>query len=76
VAVGIGGARPGSASSALGNAVVLRMNNMDDLQAEHRPKRKRRRPFDFYIRLCAGCGRLVTACLAVATSAPRHQSRE
>jgi len=28
-AVGIGVARPGSASAALGNAVVLRMNNMD-----------------------------------------------
>jgi hypothetical protein len=27
-AVGIGVARPGSASAALGNAVVLRMNNM------------------------------------------------
>src|SRR6266404_8759885 len=36
-AVGIGVARPGSASAALGNAVVLRMNNMDDLQTEHRP---------------------------------------
>src|SRR5882724_13620056 len=33
VAVGIGVARPGSASAALGNAVVLRMNNMDNLQA-------------------------------------------
>src|SRR5882724_449590 len=33
VAVGIGVARPGSASAALGNAVVLRMNNMDYLQA-------------------------------------------
>src|SRR5450755_4788701 len=31
-AVGIGVARPGSASAALGNAVVLRMNNMDALQ--------------------------------------------
>jgi hypothetical protein len=28
-AVGIGVARPGSASAALGNAVVLRINNMD-----------------------------------------------
>jgi hypothetical protein len=39
VAVGIGVARPGSASAALGNAVVLRMNNMEYLQAEHRPTR-------------------------------------
>ena len=37
VAVGIGVARPGSASAALGNAVVLRMNNMGTSQAEHRP---------------------------------------
>jgi hypothetical protein len=29
LAVGIGFARPGSASAALGNAVVLRMNSMD-----------------------------------------------
>ena len=29
-------ARPGSASAALGNAVVLRMNNMEYLQAGHR----------------------------------------
>src|SRR6185295_7775784 len=32
VAVGIGLVRPGSASAALGNAVVLRMNNMEYLQ--------------------------------------------
>jgi len=32
-AVEIGLARPGSASAALGNAVVLRMNNMDYLPA-------------------------------------------
>src|SRR6266446_4646240 len=32
-AVGIGLARPGSASAALGNAVVLRMNNMGFLPA-------------------------------------------
>jgi hypothetical protein len=31
VAVGIGAARPGSASAALGRAVVLRMNSMDFL---------------------------------------------
>jgi hypothetical protein len=36
VAVGIGVARPGSASAALGNAVVLRMKNMEQLQAAHR----------------------------------------
>jgi hypothetical protein len=34
VAVGIGVVRPGNASAALGNAVVLRMNNMEVLQAE------------------------------------------
>src|SRR5881394_279169 len=39
MAVGIGGARPGSASAALGNAVVLRMNNMEYLQAGHRRTR-------------------------------------
>src|SRR3954470_673928 len=33
VAVGIGVARPGNASFALGSAVVLRMKNMDYLQA-------------------------------------------
>jgi hypothetical protein len=33
LAVGIGVARPDSASAALGNAVVLRMKNMDYLQA-------------------------------------------
>jgi hypothetical protein len=32
-AVGIGVSRPGSASAALGNAVVLRMKNMNDLQS-------------------------------------------
>jgi hypothetical protein len=32
--VGIGLARPGSTSAALGNAVVLRMNNMGFLPAE------------------------------------------
>src|SRR5882724_7995046 len=50
-AVGIGVARLGSASAALGNAVVLRMNNMDYLQAVHRPSRRRRRPADFYLGL-------------------------
>jgi hypothetical protein len=53
-AVGIGVARPGSASAALGNAVVLRMKNMDYLQANSGGRAKRRRPADFYIRLYAG----------------------
>jgi hypothetical protein len=38
--VGIGCARPGSASEALGSAVVLRMNNMGCL------RRERVRPHD------------------------------
>jgi hypothetical protein len=33
--VAIGCSRPGSASAALGSAVVLRMNNMGNLPAEH-----------------------------------------
>jgi hypothetical protein len=41
VAVGIGVARPGNASAALGNAVVLRMNNMEVLQAGDRRRQAR-----------------------------------
>src|SRR5882724_217999 len=63
VAVGIGVARPGSASAALGNAVVLRMNNMDTLQAEHRLTCQPQRPADFYISLYADCRSPVTAAL-------------
>src|SRR5882724_9526118 len=51
VAVGVVVARLGSASAALGNAVVLRMNNMDYLQAVHWPNGIRRRPGDPYIGL-------------------------
>src|SRR5437870_9585138 len=40
VAVGIGVSRPGSASAALGNAVVLRMKNMDYLQERRSEERR------------------------------------
>src|SRR5690242_14353070 len=61
VAVGIGVARPGKASFALGSAVVLRMKNMDYLQAGLPAGAKTAWPRDIYICLYANLGSPVTA---------------